>query len=320
MFICTIFDQRPNFLARIVEFVIAVISDRFLFPALFDFHRLCFMSSKSIANLEEIAPGYSVLSVEHPKCSAQVALHGAHVMSWCPTGQEEVLYLSPDAVYREGKAIRGGIPICWPWFNAHPSDSDLPSHGLVRNQFWELESTDVDDDGVVATLRRTSENWIAIATIRMGSSLEVSLESTNLADQELLISGALHSYFRVGDVREITINGLEDTDYLDTVGEHTVRHQTGVIRIDREVDRYYESRGPVRLEDPVKKRSIVVEKEASPSTVVWNPWTEKAAALGDLPDEDYLAFACIEAAITNDRAVALSKGETHRFSTRISVE
>ena len=93
-----------------------------------------------------------------------------------------------------------------------------------------------------------------------------------------------------------------------------------MIRIDREVDRYYESSDPVRLEDPVKKRSIVVEKEASPSTVVWNPWTEKAAALGDLPDEDYLAFACIEAAITNDRAVALSKDQTHRFSTRITVE
>ena len=278
------------------------------------------MNTKSIANLEELVPGYSVLKIKHPKCSGQVALHGAHVMSWCPAGEEEVLYLSPDAVYREGKAIRGGIPLCWPWFNAHPSNPDLPSHGLVRNQFWELESTDVDDDGVIAKLRRNSENWSALATIRMGSSLEVSLESTNLGDQEMMISGALHSYFRVGDVREITIKGLEDTDYLDTVGEHTVRHQSGAIRIDREVDRYYDSSDIVRLEDPVKKRNILVEKEESPSTVVWNPWTEKAAALGDLPNEDYLAFACIEAAITNDRAVTLAKGDTHRFSTRISVE
>lgn len=278
------------------------------------------MNTKSIANLEELVPGYSVLKIKHPKCSGQVALHGAHVMSWCPAGEEEVLYLSPDAVYREGKAIRGGIPLCWPWFNAHPSNPDLPSHGLVRNQFWELESTDVDDDGVIAKLRRNSENWSALATIRMGSSLEVSLESTNLGDQEMMISGALHSYFRVGDVREITIKGLEDTDYLDTVGEHTVRRQGGVIRIDREVDRYYDSSALVRLEDPVKKRNILVEKEGSPSTVVWNPWTEKAAALGDLPNEDYLAFACIEAAITNDRAVTLGKGDTHRFSTRISVE
>lgn len=278
------------------------------------------MNTDSIAQLEDLVPGYPVLTIKHPKCSARVALHGAHVMSWCPAGAEEVIYLSPDAVYREGKAIRGGIPLCWPWFNAHPSDPDLPSHGLVRNQFWELESTDVTDDGVVAKLRRDSADWSAVATISMGSSLEVALESTNLGDQEMMISGALHSYFSVGDVREITIKGLEDADYLDTVGKDTNRRQTGVIRIDREVDWHYVSSGSVRLEDPVKKRTILVEKEASPSTVVWNPWIEKAAALGDLPNEDYLAFACIEAAITNDRAVAIGKGETHRFSTRVSVE
>ena len=158
-----------------------------------------------------------------------------------------------------------------------------------------------------------------VASIRMGSSLEVSLESTNLSDELLMVSGALHSYFRVGDVREITIKGLEDTNYLDTVGEHTNRHQTGVIRFDREVDSHFESSGSVRLEDPVKKRNILVEKEASPATVVWNPWTEKAIALGDLPNEDYLVFACIEAAVLNNQAVSLGNGETHRFSTRISV-
>ena len=278
------------------------------------------MNNNSIAKLEELVSGYPVLKVEHPKCSARVALHGAHVMAWCPTGQEEVLYLSPEAVYREGKAIRGGIPLCWPWFNAHPTDPDLPSHGLVRNQFWELESTDIDDDGVVAKLRRTTADWTALVTVRMGGALEVSLESTNLADQKMMVSGALHSYFRVGDVREIKIIGLEDADYLDTVGEHRMRRQDGVVRIEGEVDRYYDSHVAVRLEDPVKQRTILVEKEDSPSTVVWNPWTEKAAALGDLPNEDYLSFACIEAAITNDRAVAIKKGETHRFSTRISVE
>ena len=278
------------------------------------------MNKSSIVNLEELSPGYPVVTVNHPACRAQVALHGAHVMSWCPTGHEEVLYLSPEAVYREGKAIRGGIPVCWPWFNAHPSDPDLPSHGLVRNQFWKLESTDADDEGVVAKLRRTTVHWTVVATIQMGSSLEVAIESTNLGDDQLLVSGALHSYFRVGDVRQIMIKGLEGTGYLDTVGQRTDRHQTGVIEIDREVDRYYDSIAAVRLEDPLKERVILIDKKNSPSTVVWNPWIEKAAALGDLPNEDYLAFACVETAVTNDRAVALSKGETHDFATRISVE
>ena len=278
------------------------------------------MNTDSIVQLEDFVPGYPVLTIKHPKCSAKVALHGAHVMSWRPEGNEEVLYLSPDAVYRQGKAIRGGIPLCWPWFNAHPTDSDLPSHGLVRNQFWELESTDVTDDGVVAKLRRDNEQWSALAIITIGSSLDVTLQSTNRAGDPLLVSGALHSYFSVGDVREVAIKGLEGTDYLDTVGDHTVRYQDGVIRIDQEVDRYYDSSGSVRLEDPLKKRTILIEKKASPSTVVWNPWIEKAAALSDLPNEDYLNFVCIEAAITNDRAVSVGKGETHSFSTRISVE
>ena len=144
------------------------------------------MNDNSTVNLEELVPGYPVLGVAHPTCTARVALHGAHVMSWCPSGQEEVLYLSPDAVYRQAKAIRGGIPLCWPWFNAHPSDPDLPSHGLVRNQFWKLESTDSDDDGVVARLRRTSADWTVLATIRMGSSLEVAFESTNLSNETLI--------------------------------------------------------------------------------------------------------------------------------------
>ncbi len=284
------------------------------------FDRIRHMNTNSIARLDDLVPGYPVLTIKHPKCSAQIALHGAHVMSWRPEGNEEVLYLSPNAVYRSGKAVRGGIPLCWPWFNAHPSAPDLPSHGLVRNQFWRLESTDVTDAGVVAQLRCDNAQWSAAVTVFMGSALEVALQSTNRADHPFMVSGALHSYFSVGDVREITIKGLEDTEYLDTVGDPTVRHQNGAIHIECEVDRYYNSVGAVRLEDPLKERTILIEKKDSPSTVVWNPWIAKAAALSDLPNDDYLAFACIEAAITNDRAIALGKDETHCFSTRISIE
>ena len=126
--------------------------------------------------------------------------------------------------------------------------------------------------------------------------------------------------FKVDDVGEISILGLEDAEYLDTVGEHTIRHQAGQIQIDSEVDRTYRSSTSVRLTDPIKERTILVEKTNSPSTVIWNPWTEKAAALGDLPDGDYQKFVCIEAAIANDRAVSIGKEETHRFETRISVD
>jgi glucose-6-phosphate 1-epimerase len=161
--------------------------------------------------------------------------------------------------------------------------------------------------------------WNARVTIRLGAVLELTFETLNLGKAPLMVSGALHTYLRVGDVENIRILGLEDTTYLDTVGERTVRKQEGIIVIDRQVDRIYDSSGSVRLEDPDLKRTILVEKTGSPSTVVWNPWIEKAIALGDLPDDGYEDFVCIEAAIANDHAVEMKSGESHSFSTRIGV-
>ncbi|MEP4810056.1 MAG: D-hexose-6-phosphate mutarotase, partial [Luteolibacter sp.] len=103
------------------------------------------MNLPSSVRVEEIVPGYPVFEIEHATCSARVALHGAHVMSWKPRDEDEVLYLSPDAVFREGKAIRGGIPVCWPWFNAHPTNAEMPAHGLVRGRFWEFAEAGEDD-------------------------------------------------------------------------------------------------------------------------------------------------------------------------------
>ncbi|MEP4078989.1 D-hexose-6-phosphate mutarotase [Haloferula sp.] len=278
------------------------------------------MNTDLIVSSSEIAPDYPVLEIDHPTCSARVALHGAQVMSWHPKGQEEVIYLSPEAVFREGKAIRGGVPLCWPWFNAHPINSELPSHGFARSQFWDLESEEVDESGVTLKLSLRCPVWTAVVTIQMGQSLSVSFETFSFGKEPLTISGAIHTYLRVGNVGEIAIHGLEDTDYLDTVGDRVGRRQEGPVVIDREVDRIYDSSSSVRLEDPVMKRTIIVEKEGSPSTVVWNPWKEKAAALGDLPDNDYRDFVCVEAAIANDRAVSLEIGDSHCFSTRISIE
>ena len=278
------------------------------------------MNSDSVIRSVDLAPDFPVLEIEHPTCSAKVALQGAHVMSWCPAGGEEVLYLSPEAVFAEGKAIRGGIPLCWPWFNAHPTDKSLPAHGLARNQMWDLESEEADESGVTLKLSLKSAVWTAVVTIQLGAALEVSFETFSFSKEPLMISGALHTYLRVGDAKQIKIHGLEDTSYLDTVGERVVRQQEGTVVIDREVDRIYESSSSVRLEDPVLKRTILVEKEGSPSTVVWNPWSEKAAALGDLPDDGFHDFVCIEAAIANDRAVEVKLGDFHSFATRISVK
>lgn len=266
----------------------------------------------------EPAPGYPVLEIDHPTCVALVARHGAHVMEWRPRHTADpVLYLSPDAVFREGKAIRGGIPLCWPWFGAHPTDASQPSHGFARTAFWTHAATDEDEAGVTLRFSFEKDGLTALAALRLGETLTVSLETTNRRSEPAPLSGALHSYLKVGDIRAVCVGGLEGSEYLDTTGTPVWRRQRGAVTITEEVDRNYDSSRSCRLVDDALGRILVIEKEGSPTTVVWNPWIEKAAALGDLPDEGYRDFLCIEAAIANDRAVKLAPGESHTLSTTI---
>lgn len=278
------------------------------------------MNLPASVRLSDADPAYPVFEISHPNCVAKVALHGAHVMSWRPVDEEEVLYLSPDAMYQEGKAIRGGIPVCWPWFNAHPADGAQPSHGLVRGRFWEFLSAAEDACGVTLRFAIRVGVWNAELTVKAGSELEVVLESRNVAEVPVLVSGALHTYLGVSDISQVRVVNLDGCTYLDTVGERQHRIQKGDVVFDGEVDRIYESSHGILLVDDLSGRTILIEKSGSPSTVVWNPWAEKAAALADLPDDGYLKFCCIEAAIANDKAEIVMPGASHLLMTRISVE
>jgi len=270
--------------------------------------------------LTDPVPGYPVFEIIHPKCTARVALHGAHVMSWKPTNEEEVLYLSPDSAFKEGKAIRGGIPICWPWFGKHPADPEQPSHGLVRTRFWTLLDATEDSSGATLRFEFQSPVWNAEVTVHAGEALKVSLCSKNASDTPIIISGALHTYLAVSDIGQVRIMNLNNDSYLDTVGEPEMRVQNGDVAFNREVDRVYDSASRTILIDDLFGRTLLIEKSGSPSTVVWNPWIEKSTALSDLPDDDYRRFCCIEAAIANDKAETVMPGCWHVLMTRISVE
>lgn len=274
----------------------------------------------SCVNLDEAVSGYPVFVIDHPTCVAKMALHGAHVMSWRPVDEEEVLYLSPDAVFKEGKAIRGGIPVCWPWFNAHPADPAQPSHGLVRGRFWELLDAEQDAAGVMLRFGIHVGIWNAEITVKAGEELEVALETKNVSEVPILVSGALHTYLGVSDISQVRLVGLDNCAYLDMVGVTEIRKQKGDVIFGGEVDRIYDSSSSLLLVDQLSGRTIQVEKSGSPSTVVWNPWQEKASILADLPDNGYLKFCCIEAAIANDRAEIVMPGASHVLMTRISVE
>ncbi|MCE2961100.1 MAG: D-hexose-6-phosphate mutarotase [Akkermansiaceae bacterium] len=270
--------------------------------------------------LSESSPSYPIFEIDHPTCSARVALHGAQVISWRPADEDEVLYLSPDAVFEEGKAIRGGLPICWPWFNAHPTNPEMPSHGIVRTRFWNFVAASESDEGVTLQFEMVEGIWSAVVTFKIGEALEVILETRNPNEIPIVVSGALHPYFAVSDIEQVRVVNLDGADYLDTVGTPTQRKQKGALNFSGEVDSIYDSSSNVLLVDDLSGRTLLIEKTGSPSTVVWNPWIEKSAALKDLPNDGYQKFCCIEAAIANDKAVIVMPGSIYVLSIRISVE
>jgi D-hexose-6-phosphate mutarotase len=270
---------------------------------------------------------YPVLEIDHSSCKARVALHGAHVMEWQPAGHGPVLYCSPTAVLREGKAIRGGIPVCWPWFNAHPTDASKPAHGVARSRFWQL--TGCRDEGESVELRfelkaddATRAIWDhdfhAIVEVRLGAELHVSLTSQNTGDTAFTETGALHTYLSVAEISHVEATGLEGATFLETAGgRRDTAVQEGAVRIEGEVDRIYASTETVAVCDGT--RTIFVHKHGSASTVVWNPGAEKAAKLGDMPADDYRRFLCVEAANAPGAEVTVAPGQHHVLRTRIAV-
>ena len=278
--------------------------------------------------LEEAEPGYPIFRVRHAAAEGSVAQHGAHVMEWTPAGQSPVLYLSPQAVLTEGKPIRGGIPICWPWFNANPADASLPMHGFVRTRRWQVEDIAAEAGGVrfvftlsddAATRQMWPHRFALRAELFLGATLRLSLTTTNLGEAAFHLTEALHSYLCVRDITQVTVRGLAGIGYLDTVGTHTMRQQEGEIVIDREVDRQYDSPSAVLVDDPAGGRILRIDKAGSGTTVVWNPWIEKSKRLTDLPDDAYPGFLCVEAANTASTAVEVAPGASHTISTDISV-
>jgi D-hexose-6-phosphate mutarotase len=286
------------------------------------------MNSPKNVRQVELAPGYPVLEIKHAAAQARVALHGAQLMEWTPGGQQPVIYLSPQAVYRDDKAVRGGIPVCWPWFGHH-ADPKLPQHGFVRTRIWEVAEATEDAAGVKLKLtlqddeatRRLWPHAFGLALeMHLGAELHVSLRMENTDAAAVTITGALHTYFCVGNIRQVTIEGLDGASYLDTVGPHTERKQSGDIAIDREVDRIYRSSAEVRIRDKSLGRVISIQDAGSQSTVVWNPWIEKARALADLPDEDYVRFVCVETANAWNDQITLAPGAAHELAATIRLQ
>lgn len=281
-------------------------------------------------SITQKSPGYPVIEVDNEHARASIALHGAHVMTFQPRGQAPVLWLSRDAVYCKGKAIRGGIPICWPWFGEHP-DREKPAHGFVRNRFWQLESSEQLDNGCTRLILSIGDDeqsrsmWSYYFRLRLtvvvGNELTLALEMENLGSSPFTITGALHSYFSVADVSKVDVLGLEDVQYIDQLLGNKQFTQTGPIRFDGELDRvYYPALANEILRDYPLNRDILLKKTGSCSTVVWNPWLTKADSMDDFEQGGYRNMVCVETANTAGNVVRLAPGESHLLGLAISVE
>lgn len=287
------------------------------------------MTLPNSVRLVEEPAGYPVLIIDHAAAQGRIALNGAHVMEWTPKGEKPVLYMSPDALLEPGKAIRGGIPVCWPWFGPHPTDSSQAAHGFVRNLFWTVGEVAEDAAGVTLNFHLSDSDetrgfWPYAFELRfevkMGAQLSVELHIKNTDSSPWSMTGALHTYLCVEDVREAAVIGLDDAYYVESRLSPERIEQSGPVYFDREVDRNYESRDTVRLLDRKGGRTIVVEKSGSRATIVWNPWVEKSKRLADLPDEAYFGFVCIEAANAVPDVVAMHPGKEHVLTQKLTVQ
>lgn len=274
------------------------------------------------------APGMTVASVSNAFCVAEISLYGGQVLSFRPKGRTEVLFLSVESSFERGKAIRGGIPVCWPWFGPHPENPALPQHGLLRLTTWILAEVRETDDHTAITLEclstpETRALWphdfkVSLAIIA-GKDLTLRLTSTNTGTAPFTVTDALHTYLAVADIGAVSVSGLENVRYTDTADRAAEKTQSGALRVTGETDRVYHGEEACILYDSAASRTITVEKKRFPDTIVWNPWIERSRALKDFGDLDYKKMLCIESGAAAGHRIRLdpSMSITQELKIRI---
>jgi len=280
----------------------------------------------------EDAGGLVVARIANSHAQSSIALQGAHIMTYQPNGEQPVVWLSPAAKLVQGKSIRGGVPICWPWFGAHASEPAFPGHGFARTVPWQVAASEALADGGTRIIFELPQSSIPpaqwphpcrtklVATV--GKTLTVELVTENTGNKAFEIGEALHTYFAISDVDELSIAGMEGCTYLDKVGAAETRTQQGAIRIGSEVDRIYiDTEADSLIEDRGFGRSIRIAKSGSRSNVVWNPWIAKSAKMGDFgSDTGYRGMVCVESANAASNVVTVAPGATHSLRVVYSTE
>ena len=266
--------------------------------------------------------GLVIAELANEHAAASLCLQGGQVLDWTPRGAAApVIWLSPGARFEPGRAIRGGVPVCWPWFGPHPSDPTQPAHGFARVSPWRFVAHEQAGGGasrIVLALDLPDRDLQLTATV--GTTLRIELQTGNPTGAEIVLTEALHAYFGVGDVGAIEIDGLDGSSYVDQVDGRKAKRQHGSIRFDGEFDNVYDSAAAVRIIDPQLGRQIEIRKTGSRSTVVWSPGAAKARKLGDLGGGDaWRTMVCVESANALDNVVRVAPGATRQLAFEVSV-
>lgn len=278
----------------------------------------------------QTATAMQILEVKNDLGSAMISTMGAHVLSYQKNGSEDILWMSEKSFMEFGKPIRGGIPVCWPWFGPHPDAArKLPAHGLARISVWDVKEKSECADGsskLVLSLpgKRLPDEFSALDAeleIIVGATLKMNLKTVNNGKNVFPLTEALHTYYNVTDCTKVRVEGLKNTPYLNKVKGGIEEMQTEDVRIDCEVDRIFmNTTADCTLVDEVSGREILIRKKGSSSTVVWNPWIDKSIAMKDFGDEEYHTMICVETVNAGPDVIELVPGGEHILSMTIFVK
>ncbi|MCW0483412.1 D-hexose-6-phosphate mutarotase [Gaoshiqia sediminis] len=271
------------------------------------------------------------LTISNKYADADICLYGGHVTSFRPHKTMDLLWMSPDSMFEVGKPIRGGIPVCFPWFGPHKSDPQKPQHGFARLMYWNVAETATTPTGEtrvrlqLSSSEETKNYWPfdfeAELDITVGSKLNVLLKVTNTSNESFEFGSALHTYFYLSGIENIGIEGLQGTTYYNQLNPGNEVQEEAVLHIREALTRHYlDTEAAVVISDPVFRRRILVEKTGSKVTTVWNPGKEACATIGDLPDDGYESFVCVEAVNAFNNLICLAPGATHETSAIIGLE
>jgi D-hexose-6-phosphate mutarotase len=273
-----------------------------------------------------------LIHINHPLATATISLQGGQVLEWRPKSQAEPVLWSTDRTHwLLGRAIRAGVPICWPWFGAHPAEKTAPAHGYARLCNWEVISISQEFLGtidVVLNMLPTHEAAMRYqlkatleARFSIGETLSISLTTTNTGEDLITITEALHAYFKIDDLNDIQIKGLNGCDYIDLIDHNLRKTQVDVLRLSGETGRVYlNTLNDCYIVDRALGRTIKIEKSGSYNTIVWNPWIETASKMNDLGPIAWQEMVCVESANALDNFITLEPRAEHILTVKYSID